>query len=108
MPPFDVAIIGAGAAGLATAIFTRRLNPDLRVALFEGKSRPGAKILISGGGRCNVTNTEVVASDFNGGTPAAIAMVLRAFPVADTLAFFAALGVPLREEPGGRADAPRR
>ena len=80
----DVAIIGAGAAGLATAIFVRRLNPSLRVVLFEGKARPGAKILISGGGRCNVTNSEVSAADFNGGTPAAIAMVLRAFPVADT------------------------
>jgi hypothetical protein len=98
----DVAIVGAGAAGLATAIFIKRLNPSRRVTIFDGQRRPGAKILVSGGGRCNVTNVEATAADFNGGTPGAVATVLKALPVPATVAFFAELGVPLHEEPGGK------
>ena len=48
-PPADVAIVGAGAAGLATAIFLLREQPELGVVLLEGARRPGAKILFSGG-----------------------------------------------------------
>ena len=61
------AIVGAGAAGLATAIFARRGNPALRIVVMEGAAKPGAKILVSGGGRCNVTNAIVSESDFWGG-----------------------------------------
>ena len=66
----DVAIVGAGAAGLATAIFTRRLNPRLSVLLLDGAAKPGAKILVSGGSRCNVTNAVVTERDFWGGSRA--------------------------------------
>jgi predicted flavoprotein YhiN len=87
-PPqdFDVAIVGAGAAGLAAAIFTRRANPSRSVVVLDGAARPGAKILVSGGSRCNVTNTVVTEADFNGGRPAVIRRILRAFPVDDTVA----------------------
>ena len=62
----DVVIVGAGAAGLATAIFAaRRLGPG-RVVLLDSALRPGAKILVSGGGRCNVTNRVVTERDFAG------------------------------------------
>jgi hypothetical protein len=103
-PPqdFDVAVVGAGAAGLATAIFTRRANPSRSVVVLDGAARPGAKILVSGGSRCNVTNTVVTEADFNGGRPAVIRRILRAFPVEDTVAFFRDIGVPLGEEPGGK------
>jgi len=63
----DVAIVGAGAAGLATAILLKRATPLVHVVLLEGATRPGAKILVSGGGRCNVTNTVVHENDFWGG-----------------------------------------
>jgi hypothetical protein len=97
-----VAIVGAGAAGLATAIFTRRFNPSCTVVLLDGTRAPGAKILVSGGSRCNVTNTVVTERDFWGGRPTLIRRVLRAFPVADTIAFFRAIGVGLHEEAGGK------
>jgi len=97
-----VAIVGAGAAGLATAIFARRLNPSVPVTLLDGARRPGAKILVSGGGRCNVTNTRVTERDFCGGSRVAIRQVLRAFPVDATVAFFRELGVPLHEEEHGK------
>jgi len=101
-PVIDVAIVGAGAAGLATAIFTARERPAAGIALLDGARAPGAKILVSGGGRCNVTNREVTEADFNGGSRAAIRRVLQALPVADTVDLFAGLGVPLHEESDGK------
>jgi predicted Rossmann fold flavoprotein len=99
---FDVAIVGAGAAGLATAIFARRLSPNLAVLLLDGAKKPGAKILVSGGGRCNVTNARVTAADFWGGRRTIVRQVLGAFSVADTIEFFRELGVPLHEERDGK------
>jgi hypothetical protein len=101
-PACDVAIVGAGAAGLATAIFTLRSNRSRSVVLLEGARRPGAKILVSGGTRCNVTNASVSEGDFWGGRAAAIRRVLRALPVAQTVTFFREIGVPLHEEAGGK------
>jgi len=101
-PDLDVAVVGAGAAGLATAIFTKERNAVLRVAVLDGATKPGAKILVSGGSRCNVTNTVVTEGDFNGGRPAIIRSVLRALPVSETVTFFQRIGVPLHEEPGGK------
>jgi predicted Rossmann fold flavoprotein len=97
-----VAIVGAGAAGLATAIFTRRFNPSRSVVLLDGARAPGAKILVSGGSRCNVTNATVTEHDFCGGKPSVIRRVLRAFPVNDTIVFFREIGVGLHEEAGGK------
>jgi predicted Rossmann fold flavoprotein len=98
----EVVIVGAGAAGLATAIFTRRANADRTVLLLDGARQPGAKILVSGGGRCNVTNVVVSDTDFWGGRRAVIRRVLRAFPVRDTIAFFQGIGVGLHEEADGK------
>ena len=101
-PSSDIAVVGAGAAGLAAAIFIRRFNQDRSVVLLDGAQRPGAKILVSGGSRCNVTNIVVTERDFWGGRPAIIRRVLRAFPVADTVAFFREIGVALHEEANGK------
>jgi predicted Rossmann fold flavoprotein len=100
--PFDVAVVGAGDAGLATAIFTRRLNPSRTVVLLDSSSRPGAKILVSGGSRCNVTNVSVSERDFWGGKPAIIRRILKAFPPAEVVAWFGSLGVLLHEEAHGK------
>src|SRR3954463_13985730 len=89
----EVAVVGAGAAGLATAIFARRGNPSLDVHLLDGAARPGAKILVSGGGRCNVTNRLVTETDFWGGKRTIVRRVLRGLTVTDTIAFFRDLGV---------------
>jgi predicted Rossmann fold flavoprotein len=97
-----VAIVGAGAAGLATAIFARRFNRSRSVVLLDGARAPGAKILVSGGSRCNVTNAAVSEHDFWGGRPSVIRRVLRAFPVGETVAFFREIGISLHEEAGGK------
>jgi hypothetical protein len=97
-----IAIVGAGAAGLATAIFAARRGAAGKVVLFDGAARPGAKILLSGGSRCNVTNAEVTEADFSGSPPHLVRRVLRAFGVAETVAFFREIGVPLHEEENGK------
>lgn len=98
----DVAIIGAGAAGLATAIFTARSDSNLRILLIDGAKKPGAKILVSGGGRCNVTNREVRTEDFCGGSTHIVKRILQSLPVADTVEFFREIGVSLHEEEYGK------
>lgn len=100
--PCDVAIVGAGAAGLATAIFAAEARPGLRVVVLDGARTLGAKILVSGGGRCNVTNAVVSERDFHGGPAPVVRQVLRAFPADRTVAWFRALGVPLHEEAHGK------
>jgi predicted Rossmann fold flavoprotein len=95
-------VVGAGAAGLATAIFARRANASRSVVLLDGARRPGAKILVSGGSRCNVTNATVTEADFWGGRRSVVRRILRALPVADTRTFFRELGVALHEEADGK------
>jgi predicted Rossmann fold flavoprotein len=98
----DVAVVGAGAAGLAAAIFTARRRPDLRIVALDGAKKIGAKILVSGGGRCNVTNQVVTPDHYFGGSRNVIRRVLDAFPVADTVAFFREIGVELHAEENGK------
>ena len=95
-------VVGAGAAGLATAIFAKRAAPDLDVRCLDGATKIGAKILVSGGSRCNVTNRVVTERDFWGGSSRSIRHVLRAFPADRAAAFFESLGVPLHEEEDGK------
>ncbi len=98
----DVAIAGAGAAGLMAAIWAGRSRPGLRIIALDGASKLGAKILVAGGGRCNVTHDVVTESDYAGAPRSEIRRVLRRFGVADTVAFFQALGVTLKREETGK------
>ncbi|MEK7237256.1 MAG: NAD(P)/FAD-dependent oxidoreductase [Nitrospirota bacterium] len=101
----DVAVIGAGAAGLAASIFaaegTANGDPPKKIVLLDGAKTIGAKILVSGGGRCNVTHDVVTATDFFGNRRI-IKNVLAAFPVQATIDWFASLGVDLKREETGK------
>jgi predicted Rossmann fold flavoprotein len=72
------------------------------VLLLDGARTVGAKILVSGGSRCNVTNTVVTERDYWGGPSTIVRRVLRAFPVRETVDFFARAGVALHEEQDGK------
>ncbi len=98
----DVTIVGGGAAGLLAAIWAARTNPARRIVILDGAKRIGAKILIAGGGRCNVTNEKVTPQDFCGSSPNAIRKVLGRFPQPQTVEFFDQLGVKLKREPTGK------
>lgn len=106
----NIAIIGGGAAGLATAIFAaeaiQSTPPHSRgrgssIVVFDGAKKIGAKILVSGGGRCNVTHDRVSAADFNG-PPHVVRNVLAAFNETQTAAWFESLGVSLKREDTGK------
>lgn len=100
-PSHDLAIIGAGAAGLASAIFAAQSAPHRRIILLDGAKTIGAKILVSGGGRCNVTHDQVTPEDFN--APRNIVKnILAAFDAAATVKWFASLGVELKREETGK------
>jgi predicted Rossmann fold flavoprotein len=114
----DIAIVGAGAAGLAAGIFASEAFaepgrgtgtfskpkvaiPALRIVLLDGAKTIGAKILVSGGGRCNVTHEEVRPGDFHGSQPV-VRNILAAFPTQATREWFASLGVELKREETGK------
>jgi len=102
----DIAVIGAGAAGLMAAIWAGRTcrasggRPS--IIAIDGASRLGAKILVAGGGRCNVTHHAVDESAYAGSSRNAIKKVLRRFDVAQTVEFFKAQGVELKREETGK------
>jgi len=96
----DIAVVGAGAAGLMAAIQAARAGA--RVVAFDGARRLGLKILVAGGGRCNVTHERVDERDFCGSTRPAIRKVLSRFGVAETVGFFRGLGVELKREETGK------
>jgi hypothetical protein len=98
----DIAIIGAGAAGLMTGIWAARTNAQRAIVVLDGALKLGAKILVSGGGRCNVTHHQVEASAFAGSSRNAINKVLRRLDVSQTIAFFRELGVELKREKTGK------
>ena len=99
---WDVAVVGAGAAGMFAAIRAAELGRH--VILLEKNRRPGVKILMSGGTRCNLTH----ATDERGiveayGPPGRfLYSALAAFGVSDTVDFFEAEGVPTKVEETGK------
>ena len=145
--PYDLVVIGAGAAGLWAAIQAARAasavaggsrsnrtsaadaggsrpnrttavdappappfgpseRPDrslLRIAILDRREKVAAKILMSGGTRCNLTHCEVAPADYRGGNAHRIARVLRAHPASESLRVFNQdLGVATKQEPGGK------
>ena len=100
MADADVVIVGAGAAGLMAGVWAARSNR--RVVLLDGARTLGAKILVAGGGRCNVTHHVVDETAFAGSTRKAIRKVLRRFDADQTVRFFASLDVELKREDTGK------
>src|SRR4051794_28982292 len=97
----DIAVVGGGAAGLAAAIFAAEAAPGRRIVVLDGAKALGAKILVSGGGRCNVTHHAVLPEDFNGSRNV-VRNILAAFDAAATVRWFRSLGVELKREPTGK------
>ncbi len=100
--PVDIAIVGAGAAGLFCALHAARSAPGARIVALDGAKKLGAKILVAGGGRCNVTHHVVSEGRYFGSSRNSIRNVLRRFPVEATVAFFSEMGVDLKQEETGK------
>ncbi|WP_226390167.1 NAD(P)/FAD-dependent oxidoreductase [Penaeicola halotolerans] len=100
-----IAIIGAGAAGFFAAIHAAETSPKASVTIFEKTSKVLAKVSISGGGRCNVTNHTLEISKLVKNYPRGekfLKKVFQQFAVKDTIAWFEARGVKLKVEPDMR------
>ncbi|MBD5529877.1 MAG: aminoacetone oxidase family FAD-binding enzyme [Lachnospiraceae bacterium] len=95
---YEVAVVGGGAAGMTAAIAAARSGA--RVVLLERGDRPGKKILMTGNGKCNLGNRDLKASDYYSDNMAVAASVLERFGTEETIAFFASLGLMVREKRG--------
>ena len=100
---YDLIVIGGGPAGMFAAGFAALSGA--RVVLLEKNRRCGAKVLITGKGRCNVTNSETDPLRFVepfGRQGKALLTALYAFGIDETIAFFEERGLKLKTERGGR------
>ena len=98
--PYDVIVLGAGAAGLMCAAQAGRRGR--KVLLIEGADRPGKKILISGGGRCNFTNIHTAPDRFLSANPHFAKSALSRYTPQDFLALVESHGIAWHEKTLGQ------
>lgn len=98
--PRKVLIIGGGASGIVAAISARRMGAE--VTLLERNPCIGKKILVTGNGRCNLTNIYTDIGNYHGANPKFVYGVFARFGVPETLDFFKRLGVDYKVEDQGR------
>ncbi|WP_316829479.1 NAD(P)/FAD-dependent oxidoreductase [Pedobacter aquatilis] len=96
----DAIIIGAGACGLMCAVQAGYLGK--KVIVLEKNEKPGAKILISGGGRCNYTNQFASAEQFISANPHFIKSSFTQWTVDDTISFFETYDIQGKEKTLGQ------
>jgi predicted Rossmann fold flavoprotein len=97
---FDVIVLGAGAAGLMCALTAGQRGR--KVLVLEQTDKVGAKILISGGGRCNFTNLHSAPDRFLSGNPDFCKSALRRYTQADFIALVERHGIPYHEKTLGQ------
>lgn len=100
-----IAIIGGGAAGFFTAINLAEKAPELTISIYEGSNKMLAKVLVSGGGRCNVTNVIRDPVELSNQYPRGkefLESVFQSFSTSDTKHWFESRGVNLKDEEDGR------
>jgi len=100
MHDFDVVVLGAGAAGLFAAM--RAGQRGRRVLLLDHAEAPGKKILISGGGRCNFTNTDCLPERFISGNPHFARSALARYTQQDFIALVRKHGIAFHEKTLGQ------
>ena len=96
-----IAIVGAGASGLFTAIFCAKKG--LKVDIFEQNTKPAKKILVSGNGRCNISNKNLSVNNYLGENPSFVSYALSQFGFAEFERFCKEIGLLLNVLPDGRA-----
>lgn len=91
----DIAIIGGGASGLVAAISAKRQMQGANVIIVEGLSRVGKKLITTGNGRCNISNSELTLSHFHSENVGFAKYALSKYGNEATKTFFESIGVPI-------------
>lgn len=94
----EIAIIGGGAAGFMAAITAQKTDPASKVTIFERAQKVLAKVEMTGGGRCNVTNSFATITDIKQAYPRGdklMKRLMKTFSYEDTYKWFEKHGVPL-------------
>jgi len=94
------AIIGAGASGLVAAIEAARKGAD--VTVFEKNSKCGRKLLATGNGRCNITNTSLGLEHFHSNNMDVIKLILGGFDTKSCIEYFKNIGLEIIQTDGGK------
>lgn len=94
----EVIVVGAGASGMTAALVLAQRGVD--VALLEANDAPGKKLLATGNGKCNFTNSYQSAECYRGGRPEAAMELLERYGVAYVLRFFGQLGILAKQRDG--------
>lgn len=97
----EIVVIGGGAAGMAAALRASE-QPDTHVTMLERQNRIGRKLLSTGNGRCNLTNTGASAANYHGADPIWVQSILDRYSPDRVLDFFGKLGLVTVTEYGGR------
>ena len=96
----EIAVIGGGASGLMAAITAKKSGKE--VVILERKDRILKKVLITGNGRCNITNVNANISNYFGKNISSVENILNRFTPQDTMDFFNGLGIVCNEENRGK------
>ena len=96
----DVIVLGGGASGMAAALTA--LERGCTVTLIERQARLGRKLLTTGNGRCNLTNEHAGPAHYHGERPEFCRYALAQYPAAETLTWFATMGLETVTEADGR------
>ena len=96
----EIAVIGGGASGLMAAITAKKSGKE--VIILERKDRILKKVLITGNGRCNITNVNANISNYFGKDISSVENILNRFTPQDTMDFFNELGIVCNEENRGK------
>ena len=99
---YDVLIIGGGAAGLCASVILKKNNPSLKVAVLEQLARVGKKLIVTGNGRCNITNNNLSLKNFHSESDDFLKSVLNRYNFKETKAFFEDLGILFTCDDRGR------
>ncbi|MBQ3547687.1 MAG: aminoacetone oxidase family FAD-binding enzyme [Clostridia bacterium] len=94
----DIIIIGGGAAGLLSAVYLKKQNPRLQIRVLEGLPRVGKKLLLTGNGRCNISNKNITLSRYHGADVSFAEYALNKYDLKFTADFFESIGVPFTFE----------
>lgn len=102
MKKYDIIIIGGGASGMIAAIKSKEKHPDKSVAILEKQKKLGRKLLATGNGRCNLSNTGACEYNYNGSFSKYVDVVFDLCPPEKVVSEFERIGLITRTEQDGR------